>query len=281
MKIAVTGASGFIGRRLLANLGSEACPVSSRGKLDELAGADAVVHLAGEPVSQRWTKEVRERIRSSRVEGTRRLVEAMRADPPQVLVSASAVGYYGSRGNERLTESSPPADGFLADVCVEWEREAHRAEEFGVRVVCLRNGLVLGNGGGLEKMILPFKLGLGGRIGDGKQWMAWIHIDDAVGLIEFAISSARLRGAVNATSPNPVTNVEFTRELGAALHRPAVLPVPKFALHLLYGEMAQIVYASQRVIPGAGYQFRFPEIHGAIQDAVRMLTHGGSVLAVR
>jgi uncharacterized protein (TIGR01777 family) len=281
MKIAVTGASGFIGRRLLANLGSEACPVSSRGKLDELAGADAVVHLAGEPVSQRWTKEVRERIRSSRVEGTRRLVEAMRADPPQVLVSASAVGYYGSRRDERLTESSPPADGFLADVCVEWEREAHRAEEFGVRVVCLRNGLVLGNGGGLEKMILPFKLGLGGRIGDGKQWMAWIHIDDAVGLIEFAISSARLRGAVNATSPNPVTNVEFTRELGAALHRPAVLPVPKFALHLLYGEMAQIIYASQRVIPGAGYQFRFPEIHGAIQDAVRMLTHGGSVLAVR
>ncbi len=273
MNIAVTGASGFIGKRLMASLGNEAHPLSVRGNLDGLAGADAVVHLAGEPVSQRWSKEVRERIRSSRVQGTRRLVDAMRAHPPQVLVSASAVGYYGSRGDERLTESSAPADGFLADVCLEWEREAMRAADFGVRVVCLRNGLVLGNGGGLHKMMLPFKLGLGGKIGDGQQWMAWIHVDDAVGLIEFAISSSKLRDAANATAPNPVTNAEFTKELASALHRPAILPVPKFALRLLYGEMAQIVYASQRVIPEAamraGYQFRFPTLHEALLDILR------------
>jgi hypothetical protein len=272
MTIAITGASGFIGRRLMERLGPEARAVSLRGDLDGIAGADAVVHLAGEPVSQRWTKDVREKIRSSRVDGTRRLVDAMRSNPPKVLVSASAVGYYGSRGDELLTESSPPAEGFLADICVEWEREARKAEEFGVRVVCLRNGLVLGKGGGLDKMLLPFKLGIGGKIGDGHQWMAWVHLEDAVGLIEFALSSS-IEGAVNATAPNPVTNEEFTRELAAALHRPAIFPVPKFALHLLFGDMAQIVYASQRVIPEAaikaGYQFRFPTLNGAILDILR------------
>ena len=272
MKIAVTGASGFIGRRLMASLGNEASAVSLRGNLEGLAGADAVVHLAGEPVSQRWTKAARERIRSSRVEGTRKLVDALRLHPPTVLVSASAVGYYGSRGDELLTESSPPADDFLGKACQEWEREALKAEKFGVRVVCLRNGLVLGNGGGLQKMLLPFKLGVGGKIGDGKQWMAWIHLDDVVGLIEFAISSPQLRNAVNATAPNPVTNEEFTQELGHALHRPAILPVPKFALRLLFGDMAQIVYASQRVVPEAalraGYQFRFPKLDGALLDIV-------------
>ena len=272
MKIAVTGASGFIGKRLMEKLGSEGHAVSLRGDLGGLAGAEAVVHLAGEPVSQRWTKEVREKIRSSRVDGTRRVVDALRAKPPLVLVSASAVGYYGSRGDEVLTESSKPADGFLAEACMQWEREARKAEEFGVRVVCLRNGLVLGRGGGLPKMLLPFNLGVGGKIGDGKQWMAWIHLDDAVGLIEFAISSSRLRGAVNATAPNPVTNAKFTRELAAVLHRPAILPVPKFALNLLYGDMAQIIYASQRVIPEAatraGYGFRFPHIHDALVDVL-------------
>lgn len=272
MTIAVTGASGFIGRRLMEKLGSAARAVSLRSSLDAIAGADAVVHLAGEPVSQRWTKAVREKIRSSRIDGTRRLVDAMRANPPQVLVSASAVGYYGSRGDGVLTESSPPADGFLADVCQQWEREARRAEEFGVRVVSLRSGLVLGHGGGLEKMLLPFKLGIGGKIGDGRQWMAWIHLEDAVGLIEFALSS-QLTGPVNATAPDPVTNKEFTRELAAALHRPAIFPVPKFALHLLYGDMAQIVYASQRVIPEAalraGYEFRFPSLKSALLDILR------------
>jgi uncharacterized protein len=273
MTIAVTGSSGFIGRQLMANLGREARAVSLRGTLDGVSGADAVVHLAGEPVSQRWTRAVREKIRESRVEGTRRLVDAMRPNPPRVLVSASAVGYYGSRGNERLTETSAPDTGFLAETCQEWEHEALRAEEFGVRVVCLRNGLVLGKGGGLQKMLLPFQLGLGGKIGDGHQWMAWIHIADAAGLIEFAISSSRLRGPVNATAPNPVTNAEFTREFAHALHRPAIVPVPKFALHLLFGDMAQIIYASQRVIPEAalqaGYQYRFPKLDAALQDLVR------------
>jgi uncharacterized protein len=269
--IAVTGASGFIGRRLMEKLGSDALAVSLRGNLDAIAGADAVVHLAGEPVSQRWTKDVREKIRSSRVEGTRRLVDAMRSNPPKVLVSASAVGYYGSRGDEVLIESSDPAGDFLGEVCAQWEREARRAEEFGVRVVCLRNGLVLGQGGGLEKMLLPFKLGIGGKIGDGRQWMAWIHLEDTIGLIELALS-ASLKGPVNATAPDPVTNEQFTRELAAALHRPAILPVPKFALHLLFGDMAQIVYASQRVIPEAalraGYQFRFPNLKDALLDIV-------------
>jgi uncharacterized protein len=273
MKIAVTGASGFIGHRLMEKFGAEAQAVSSRGNLDGLAGADAVVHLAGEPVSQRWTKEAREKIRASRVDGTRKLVDAMRENPPRVLVSASAVGYYGSRGDELLTESSSPADDFLGDVCRQWEREARKAEEFGVRVVCLRNGVVLGNGGGALEKMTPFKFGLGGRIGDGKQWMAWIHLDDAVGLIEFAIASSKLQGAVNATAPNPVTNREFTRELAAALHRPAILPVPKFALHLMFGDMARIVYASQRVIPQAalhaGYSFRFSDLNAALLDLLR------------
>ena len=273
MKIAVTGASGFIGSRLMASLGKDAYAVSLRGDLKELAGADAVVHMAGEPVSQRWTKEVREKIRASRVDGTRRLVDALRQNPPRVLVSASAVGYYGSRGNELLTEASSPAGDFLAEVCVEWEREALRAEEFGVRVVCLRNGVVLGKGGGaMQKMLAPFKLGMGGKMGDGKQWMAWVHIVDAIGLIEFAILSAQLRGPVNVTAPDPATNAEFTRDLAAALHRPAVLPIPKFALHLLFGEMAAMLYASQRVIPQAalraGYHFRFPALAGALLNIV-------------
>jgi uncharacterized protein (TIGR01777 family) len=273
MRIAVTGASGFIGGRLMEKLGKDAYTVSLRGSLDAIAGADAVINLAGEPVSQRWTKEVGDKIRSSRVDGTRRLVDAMRAAPPTVLVNASAVGYYGSRGDELLVESSAPAGDFLAELCREWEAEAHRAQEFGVRVVTLRNGVVLGNGGALAKMLPPFKLGAGGRIGDGRQWMAWIHLDDVVGLIEFALSHSELRGAVNATAPNPVTNAEFTRALAHAVHRPAILPVPKFALHLLFGDMAQIVYASQRVIPEAalqaGYQFRYPKLEGALESLLK------------
>ena len=270
MTVAITGATGFIGKRLMMRLGQQARPVDARGDLGALQGADAVVHFAGEPVSQRWTKEVREKIRFSRVDGTRRLVEAMRPNPPRVLISASAVGYYGSRGDEPLTESSAPADDFLGRICQEWEREAQKAEEFDVRVVCTRNGLVLGKGGGLKKMLLPFKMGIGGKIGDGKQWMAWIHLDDVVGLIEFAISSSSLRGPVNATSPNPATNAEFTRAVAATLNRPAIFPVPKIALHALYGDMAQIVYASQRVIPEAalraGYNFRFPKLDAALLD---------------
>ena len=274
MNIAVTGASGFIGRRLAVELeqaGHQVRAVSTRTapRTEELEGCDAVVHLAGEPVAQRWTAQARERIRSSRIDGTRMLVETLARlpHPPATLISASAIGYYGSRGNRILTESSPPAGDFLGRVAVEWEREADR---FAGRVVKPRIAMVLGRGGALQKMLPPFRLGIGGRIGDGKQWMSWIHLDDLVALIRFALENPAVTGAVNAASPNPVTNAQFTRELARALHRPAIFPVPRFALKLLFGEMAELVFASQRVVPEialrAGFRFRFPEIGGALGD---------------
>lgn len=253
MRIAVTGASGFVGRWL------NGIPVSTRGSV-ELPPCDAVVNLAGEPVAQRWTPAVKERIRASRIEGTRKLVEAMRANPPKVLVSTSAVGYYGDRGDEILTEASPPGDDFLSKLAVDWEREAWRAEEFGVRVVVLRIGFVLGPGGALAKMLPIFKLGLGGSIGDGRHWMPWIAIDDLVRLIEFAIQN-EVRGPLNATAPNPVTNREFTRELARFVHRPAIFRVPRIALRAMYGEMAKILWASQRAVPkDIGFQFRWKRL---------------------
>ena len=276
MNIAVTGASGFIGRHLTERLRSEshtvrAVSVRTPPRPENFEGCAAVVHLAGEPVAQRWTAAARERIRASRVDGTRALVDALRARPPRVLVSASAVGYYGSRGDEVLKEDSPPGSDFLVGVVTRWEREALAAEEFGVRVVRLRTGMVLGPGGGaLQRMLLPFRLGLGGRIGDGKQWMSWIHLDDLTALISFALATPALSGAVNAGTPAPVTNAEFTRELARALHRPAIFPVPRFALKLLFGEMAEIVYASQRMVPDvalrAGFDFKFPEIGPALRN---------------
>jgi hypothetical protein len=234
-----------------------------------LAGCDAVIHLAGEPVAQRWTGAARRKILESREEGTRRLVASLRNHPPNVLVSASAVGYYGSCGDEILTEQAPPASDFLGQVAVAWEREALEAEKLGVRVVRLRIGMVLGAGGGaLARMLLPFRLGVGGRIGNGRQWMSWIHIDDLCDLIAFVLPESTLRGALNATSPNPVTNAEFTQALARAVHRPALLPVPAFALKLLFGEMAEVILASQRVIPQAalraGFEFRYPDIASAL-----------------
>jgi uncharacterized protein len=275
MKIAVTGASGFIGRRLVSKLkaaGEEVRLVSLRAapRSEDFAGCEAVIHLAGEPVAQRWTDAARERIRASRVEGTRTLIAALRGAPPATLISASAIGYYGSRGDEILTESAAPAADFLGQVAVAWEREAQAAEEFGVRVVRLRIAAVLGrDGGALQKMLPPFRLGMGGRIGSGTQWMSWIHVEDLVSMIDFSLRTP-LRGAVNASAPNPVTNAEFTRELARAIHRPAIFPVPLFALKLLFGEMAGIVSASQRVSPeaalGAGFRFRFPEVGAALRD---------------
>jgi uncharacterized protein (TIGR01777 family) len=231
------------------------------------------VNLAGEPVVQRWTAAARERILNSRIQGTRSLVATLRKHPPTVLVSASAVGYYGSRGDEILTEDSPAAPDFLGQVAVEWEQAARAAEEFGVRVVTPRIGVVLGRGGGaLAQMLPPFRLGVGGRLGTGKQWMPWIALDDLVSLIEFAIEEAALTGPVNAVAPNPVTNAAFTRELAAALHRPAIFPVPAFALELLFGEMSQILLGSQRVIPQAalraGFQFHFADLGQALRHAV-------------
>jgi uncharacterized protein len=277
MDIAITGATGFIGRRVVERLqrdGQTIRPVSVRAGLraEDFKDCDAVIHLAGEPVAQRWTAAARERIRASRVEGTRSLVAALAglAEPPRVLISASAVGYYGSRGDEIITESSAPAVDFLGKLAVDWEREAKQAEKLGVRVVILRIGVVLGRGGALDRMLLPFRFGLGGRIGTGKQWMSWIHIDDLADLVSFALVTPQMTGAVNATSPHPVRNAEFTRELARAVRRPAIFPVPRLALNLLYGEMAGIIYASQRVAPEAacraGFQFRYLLIGTALNQ---------------
>ena len=295
MNITITGATGFVGRRLVERLSRErhslhilsrAATQSSAGIArtfvwdpfkgpppeESLSGADAVIHLAGEPVSQRWTPEAKHRIRESRVRGTRGLVEAMSRSGkrPSVLVSASAIGYYGSRGDEILTEMSAPGQGFLPQVCAEWEQEAVAAEAFGVRVVRLRTGIALGRGGGaLAKMLPPFKLGVGGQIGSGRRWMSWIHLDDLVGLILHAVQSP-IHGALNCTAPNPVTNAEFTRALAGNLKRPAIFPVPPLALKILFGEMAEIVLASLRVTPRAaqdsGYRFRYTELPSALGD---------------
>jgi uncharacterized protein (TIGR01777 family) len=227
--------------------------------------------LAGEPVAQRWSAEVRRRILESRREGTRKLVQALQPCPPNVLVSASAIGYYGERGDDVLTEQSPPGKSFLCDVAKAWEEEALKAADFGVRVARLRIGVVLGPGGGaLKKMLLPFRMGLGARLGDGRQWVSWIHREDLVSLICFVIREKTLRGALNATSPNPVTNTEFTKALATALHRPALLSAPRFALKLMYGDMAQVILESQRVLPeatlAAGFEFEYPDLQGALLE---------------
>ena len=280
MRITITGASGLIGTQLTKTLearGDEVTPLSLRRDTDlipKLAGSDAVVHLAGENVAQRWTDDARTRIEDSRVQGTRRLVKAIEdADPrPSALISASAVGYYGIHGDERLDEEAPPGDDFLAQVCVAWEREAQQAEQIGVRVVRVRTGVLLDkDGGALAKMLLPFKLGAGGPIAGGRQYMSWIHIDDVIGIFVAAIDGD-WSGPVNATAPEPVTNREFGKALGRALHRPAVAPTPGFAIKALYGDMAQIVTEGQRVVPtrtlALGYEFRYRDLDAALRDAV-------------
>jgi len=287
MNVTVTGATGFIGRRLTLALVDAGHAVRALGRREwrsdeqeppqeALDGADAVIHLAGEPVAQRWTPEVKKRIYSSRVDGTRHLVNALSTQSrrPQVLICASAIGYYGTRGDEILTEKSAPGDDFLAHVVVDWEKAAVLAESLAIRVVRMRFGMVLGKeSGALAKMLPPFRLGVGGRLGSGRQWTAWIHIDDLIHLILFALATASVTGAMNATSPEPVTNAEFTKELATAVHRPAIFPVPKFALKLLFGEMAGMLLASQRVIPEAakkaGFQFEHPKLGPALRRLVK------------
>lgn len=294
MNITISGATGFIGSRLVESLLQARHSVHALGRkrspglpaevsfsewrstegepaAESLAAADAIIHLAGEPVAERWTAEAKQRIRASRVDGTRNLVDALskQSRRPKVLICASAIGYYGSRGDEVLAETSGPGPDFLAQVVIEWERAAEQAEALGIRVVQLRFGVVLGiDGGALAKMLPPFRLGIGGRLASGQQWMSWIHVDDVIGLIRFALESSSVRGSLNATAPQPVRNVEFTRELAAALHRPAVLPVPAFALKALFGEMSQVILASQRVIPraaqAAGFKFQYPELRPAL-----------------
>lgn len=290
MKIVITGGTGFIGRRLQNLLAADRYelrilgrrspgvlswdPVAGEPRPEALADADAIIHLAGEPVAQRWTPSVKAAIRDSRVKGTRHLVHALStmSKRPAVLVCSSAIGIYGSRGDEVLTESSKPGKGFLADVCVEWEREADLAESLGVRVVKLRTGIVLGReGGALKQMIPAFKAFAGGRFGSGKQWMSWIHVDDLAGMIRHTLGQL-MEGPVNGTGPNPVMNTEFTEHLASALNRPALFPVPAFAVRTLFGEMSEIVLGSQRVLPNAaqeaGYKFQYPELAAALRSVL-------------
>ncbi len=306
MRALVTGATGFVGRHLLKRLpagtvvlsrnavgarralGGAAVeahawePAAGPPPAQALEGVDVVFHLAGEPVAEgRWNAEKKDRILRSREAGTRNLVAAIGARPPgarpRVLVSASAVGIYGSRGDEVLDESSPPApDGdFLADVCKRWEAEALRAKEHGVRVACLRIGLVLGeDGGALSKMLPIFRLGLGGRITfAGSQWMPWVHVDDIVGIALHAAAKAEVAGAVNAVAPAPVTNADFTRALARALGRPALFPAPALMLRIVLGEFATALTASQRVAPRVaertGYAFAYAEVGAALAAATR------------
>jgi uncharacterized protein (TIGR01777 family) len=236
---------------------------------------DAVVHLLGEPVVGRWTRAKREAILSSRVDGTRRLIEAIEAlSParrPRVLVSASAIGFYGDRGDEALAEGSSAGSDFLADVCVQWEREAARAESLGVRTVMLRIGIVLSRrGGALEAMLPAFRMGLGGTMGSGSQWWPWIHIEDLVGLARFAVDHEDIRGPLNATAPEPVQQREFAATLARVLARPAFLPAPAFALRAALGAFSQELLASRRVLPErarkGGFSFRFPRLEDSLRD---------------
>ena len=298
MNIAISGASGFIGRQLLKSLAkaghslhvlsrhagtnlpagvriSTWDPLKGPPPAESLREADAIVHLAGEPVAQRWTAQAKRRIRESRVAGTRNLVEALATltRRPEALICASAIGYYGSRGDEILTESSAPGSGFLPELCVAWETEAQAAEALGIRVVRVRTGLVLdARGGALPRMLPPFRMGVGGRLGSGRQWMSWIHLEDLTALLLFAVEN-RFQGPLNAVAPHPVTNADFTRELARALRRPALFPVPEFALRLLFGEMADVLLDSQRVAPAAaeaaGFRFRFPQLPPALAALLR------------
>jgi uncharacterized protein len=299
MRITVTGATGLIGTRLVAALlerGDEMTVLSRRPEdarrslgveairwrtevepapVEGLAGRDGVVHLAGESIAQRWTPESKERIRLSRERGTARLVEGLeKSEPrPAVLVAASAVGYYGARGAEHLDEAASSGAGFLAGVCEEWERSAAAAGELGMRVVSLRTGVLLDRAdGGLARMLPVFRLGLGGPVAGGEQYLSWITPDDLVRMYLAALDDPEWSGPVNATAPEPVTNREFAHALGHVLHRPAVLPVPAFALRALYGEMASVVTTGQRVVPARaierGFQFQHATIHGALAEAV-------------
>jgi uncharacterized protein len=291
MNVLVTGASGFIGsalvpalttgghsvRRLVRRVPSREDeyrwdPAAGEVQQDALDGIDAAVHLAGESVAGRWTAPKKERILRSRVDGTRTLSEALTglSPPPRVLVCASAIGYYGDRGDEELTEESASGEGFLAEVVREWEAASRPAEEGGIRVVPLRFGIVLSPAGGaLKTMLTPFRLGVGGRLGGGRQWMSWVSIDDVVGAIHHALVTDELEGVANTVAPEPVTNAEFTKTLGRVLGRPTLLPVPAAALRLVLGEFSQEALSSMRVRPRrlleTGYEFRHPRLEQALR----------------
>jgi uncharacterized protein (TIGR01777 family) len=297
MKILIAGSSGLVGTALgsvLARAGHTVCrlvrPQSAAGEgategfavawnpgTGELGGAgvgaDAVVNLAGASIADgRWSKQRKELLRASRIDTTRALVNALAKmnARPSVLVSASAIGFYGNRGDETLTEESKPGTGFLSGLSQEWEAEALKAEALGIRVVLARFGIILAReGGALPKMLTPFKLGVGGRLGNGKQWMSWVTLEEAVGILRFVIENAPLRGAINVVSPQPLQNAAFTKALAKAMHRPALFPAPAFALRLALGEMANaLLLSSQRVAPQAlqklGYRFLHTDLNSAL-----------------
>jgi uncharacterized protein len=300
MRAVVTGGTGFVGRRLLGKLDRPVVlsrdaakakksladktveviawnPLAEAAPSSALDGAEAIFHLAGDSVAGgRWTKRKKQRIKESRVLGTRNLIAGLSQlrNKPRVLVSASAVGYYGSRGEEEIDERAPPGADFLADVCSAWEKEALAACELGIRVVTIRIGIVLGEkGGALSKMLPPFYLGLGSPLGTGEQYMSWVHIDDLVELMLFAAREPSLSGPVNGVSPQPVTNREFTKTLGAVLRRPTFMPpLPGFVLKAMLGEFGGVLLDSQRVYPraalSAGFAFRFPALEGALRDVL-------------
>ncbi len=302
MKVIVTGSTGLVGQALIRSLISEGHgvtrlvrgeaqtfrapnsvavqwdPVTGVVDAEELEGHDAAVHLAGESIADgRWTDEKKRRIRDSRVVGTRLFAETLAGlkDKPKVLVSASAIGFYGNRGSEVLVEESAAGDDFLSEVCREWEKAALPASQAGIRIVHLRIGVVLSaDGGALQKMLTPFKLGVGGKVGSGEQYMSWITLDDLVGIIRYALTNEEMRGPVNAVAPNPVTNAEFTKALGNVLGRPTIFPMPAFAARLAFGEMADaLLLSSTRVEPArlkeSGFKFAEAEIEGALRQALK------------
>ncbi|MEP6743277.1 MAG: TIGR01777 family oxidoreductase [bacterium] len=297
MKILVSGSHGLVGTALIKALESDGHEISRLVRhypstpaeiewspdrysiqLARLEGFDAVVHLAGESIAEgRWSDEKKKQIRESRVKGTRLLGDALAnlSKPPKSFVCASAIGYYGDRADELLTEKSQPGNDFLSAVCVEWENATALAAEKGIRTVNCRFGIILDkDGGALKKMLPPFRMGVGGKIGSGKQWMSWIALADVVGGIKFALANNSLSGPVNFVAPNPVTNVEFTKTLGKALSRPTLFPIPTFGIRLLFGEMADaLLLSSQRVTPAvlhtAGYSFQFAQLDAALRHILK------------
>jgi uncharacterized protein len=304
MRILVSGSTGFVGSSLVPTLEREGNtilpllrpqtgrgspsqanekivrwdPVSGHFGFAAAEGSDALVHLAGASIAEgRWNDSRKNLLRTSRIDSTRHLIHALSQlqRPPRVIVAASAIGYYGDRGDELLNETSAPGNDFLATLCQQWESETSRASEWGARVVLLRFGIILAeHGGALPRMALPFKLGAGGRLGSGKQWMSWVTLKEIIAMISFALAHATLRGPANAVTPSPLQNAEFTRILAKALHRPALFPAPAFALRLALGEMADaLLLASQRVMPTkleqCGYRFKQPDLAGALVDIFR------------
>ena len=272
-----------VGREKLGGGGTvvEGDPMTAGPWTDRAADCDAVINLVGENIfGRRWNADFKKLLYDSRIKSTENIVQALTKQPrtaagaAKVLVNASAIGYYGPRGDEELTEDSPPGDDFLAQICIDWEKAARAAEPAGVRVAILRTGIVLDPAGGpLRKMLTPFKMFVGGPVGSGRQWMSWVHHEDVVGLYLLALDNAEARGPLNATAPHPLTNRDFSKALGRALGRPSFLPTPKFALRAVLGGVAGLVTTGQRVLPkralGLGYAFKFPDIDAALADVLR------------